>query len=104
MTTVLDISKYVADGNWVNLGELIEQILRKEGYVKMGDVTNCRIDTVAIARMHNVCQATLSKYIRDGLIELGNDRRMSLVEAMSIDFRELKQQAKAARPASRRRH
>lgn len=94
MIMLLDISTYIDDRGLVDL----DAMLRGFGFVRKEDLLNIRIDTVALRQILNVSDKTLCKYVNEGLIELGNDRRIRLGDALAIDFRTLKRQLMTRQP------
>lgn len=97
--TAIDITPYIQEGQYIDLAAL----LKESGFVRKEDVLGIRIDTTAIAQLLRISQKTLYKYINDGFIKLDNGRRMTLGDALSIDFQKLKQQAKAGQPVRHKR-
>ncbi len=92
--THIDITPYIHENGFVNL----EKLLKDYGYVRREDILSVRIDTAAIAQILRTTPKTLCKFVNDGLVELDNSRRMTLGDALSLDFKELQRHARIREP------
>lgn len=90
---VVDVTKYIDDSGMIDL----KQVLRDHGYAER-DLMSLPLDTVALARLLKVSEATVRKYVNIGLIELDPRRRITLKDALDLNFATLQKQLKIMQP------
>lgn len=67
-----------------------DNVLKKEGYVYARRFTNIPVSYRFVSKLWGVSHNTVSAYAEQGLIKKDADGMISLADALTIDFNELR--------------